>query len=468
MDITYNGMFEPSSDILTFTEVPNILKVEEVILGTKAQLKFFLNDDLRGSVTADSQYYITFLGETITNVMDATQASNKRFFIASTAEGTAMSMARALRNCGGIAAEFNVINYGKEVHLTAKTIGSKWANNPNYLQRNISGAYMGVSSQDGNAYSDLFNSKIDVDVYKGEEYVTSLEKNFYGNECGFNVSPVLSTFSEYGKTLPYCLKLQMIKSNGEVSTLGDVSGNTAIGYLANQSDKYKYLNGVQMLINNNRPMTLYTYENMIPYSVICSDSVTSFNVKVSVKDSGLHELYSNTAVDVRGTNNLYDTSVVVPNSAFTEGYYIDITVGGDTARFNIIKPLKATEYYQRIEWRNEYGGISFFDFTGARSESDTVEIDTYEKNVYDFYNMDFYEKKKIYKNDYDKSVTLTSHLMEEDGKYIFNSLMRSKKLRTYINGSYHYIIPTNIDIQEDQNYNNIYTVKLSYKYSALS
>lgn len=468
MDITYNGMYEPSEDILTFTEVPNILKVEEVVLGTNAQVKFFLNDDLRASVTADSQYYITFLGETITNVMDASQASNKRFFIASTAEGTAMSMARALRNCGGIAADFNILNVGKEVHITAKTIGSKWANNPNYLQRNIGGAYMGVAATDGEAYSDLYNSKIDVDVYKGGEYVTSLEKNFYGNECGFDVSPVLSTFSEYGRTVPYGFNIQLIKENGEVEDLGSVSGNTTIGYLANQSDQFMYLGGVQMLINKNRPITLYTYDNVIDYSVVCDSNTFGWDVYVSVKDSGLHEIYSGSSIGTRQDSNISDKTVSVPQSAFTDAYYVDITIGGDTTRFNVIKPLKATEYYQRVEWRNEYGGISFFDFTGARSESDSVDIETYEKNVYDFYSMPYYEKKKIYKNDYDKSVTLTSHLMEENGKYIFNSLMRSKKVWTRINGRMHYIIPTSIDVQEDQNYNNIYTAKLTYKYSALS
>ena len=55
--------------------------------------------------------------------------------------------------------------------------------------------------------------------------------------------------------------------------------------------------------------------------------------------------------------------------------------------------------------------------------------------------------------------------MEEDGKYIFNSLMRSKKVWTTVNGKKYYIIPKSIEVIEDQTYNNIYTAKLTYEYS---
>jgi hypothetical protein len=150
---------------------------------------------------------------------------------------------------------------------------------------------------------------------------------------------------------------------------------------------------------------------------------------------------------------------------WSNAFYVDITVGSDTIRFNVIRPLKATEYYQRVYWRNEYGGISFFDFTGQRTESDNVDIETYEKNVFDYYETDEFERKKIYSNSYKKSVSLKSHLMEEDGKWIFNSLMRSKKVWTEVNGKTYYIIPTSISVDEDQTYNNIFTAKLQYEYS---
>ena len=473
MNITYNNLSSPSN-ILTFTEIPNILKISENVTGTKCTIQFSMSNGLRQTVTGDSQYYITLFGETISNVMAPESANNKRFYISDDAESTAMSIARAFRNCGGLNADFDIFGKGSTVEIIAKTIGNK-ITTANYLQRNIPGDKMGVSVQDGSSTSILFNSKIQVDVYNSNEanvnnFITTLEKNWYGYECAFDMSPVLSTFSEYGQTQPYTFVLNVFRDNGEWQNQGTVSGNTTIGYHANQSDKYKYAQGAQMLLNKNRgtngTMILYTYNNVIPYSVLCGIDTGGWNVTVSVKDSAFNEVYSYTSTSRRTSSNMIiDASETIPQTAMASGYYVDITVGTQTTRFNIIKPLKATEYYQRILWRNEYGGISFFDFTGSRSESDSVDIETYEKNIFDYHDNNEFERKMIYKNDYKKTVSLTSHLLEEDGKWIFNSLMRSKKVWTTINGKTYYIIPKSIDVQEDQTYNNIYTAKLTYEYS---
>ena len=473
-EIYYNNVSSPSN-MLTFTDIPNILKVSQPISGSKAVFYFDFEGNLQQSVTADSQYYVTFLGETVSNVMNPSDAKNKRFYISSNNDGTAMSFARALRNCGSIAADFNIIHSGSTVTLYAKTIGQKWSNMANYIQRNIPTDKLTTHGVDGNASSAFFGGKIDVNVfsastYSNDAYVTTLEKNWYGDECAFDMSPVLATFSDFGKTTPYLFSLDLIRDNGEWQNQGTVSGNTTIGYHANQSDKYKYAQGAQMLLNKNRgtngTMILYTYNNVIPYSVLCGSDTGGWNVTVSVKDSAFNEIYSYTSTGSRTTPNMIvDTNSTIPQTAMTSGYYVDITIGTQITRFNIIKPLKATEYYQRILWRNEYGGISFFDFTGARSETDSVDIETYEKNIFDYHDNNEFERKMIYKNDYKKSVSLTSHLLEEDGKWIFNSLMRSKKVWTTVNGKTYYIIPKSIDVQEDQTYNNIYTAKLTYEYS---
>ena len=473
MNITYNNLSSPSN-ILTFTEIPNILKISENVTGTKCTIQFMMGNGLRQTVTGDSQYYITLFGETISNVMSPENTNNKRFYISDDAESTAMSIARALRNCGGLNADFDIFGNGSTVEIIAKSIGKK-ITTANYLQRNIPGDKMSVSVQDGSSTSILFNSKIQVDVYNSNEssvnnFITTLEKNWYGDECAFDMSPVLSTFSEYGQTQPYTFVLNVFRDNGEWQNQGTVSGNTTIGYHANQSDKYKYAQGAQILLNKNRgtngTMILYTYNNVIPYSVLCGIDTGGWNVKVSVKDSAFNEVYANTSTSSRTTSNMIvDTNATIPQTAIKNGYYVDITIGTQTTRFNIIKPLKSTEYYQRILWRNEYGGISFFDFTGSRSESDSVDIETYEKNIFDYHDNNEFERKMIYKNDYKKTVSLTSHLLEEDGKWIFNSLMRSKKVWTTINGKTYYIIPKSIDVQEDQTYNNIYTAKLTYDYS---
>lgn len=469
MDITYNNIVSPSN-ILTFTDVPNILKVEEYVSGSEAMFTFTFQGNLQSQVTGDSQFYITFLGETVDNTMSPSAAKNKRFYIASDNAATAASLTRAFRNCASLSAEFNIIHSGASVRLVAKTIGQKWSQMSNYLQRNISNDYLITNGVDGNAYSDLFGGRITVDVYSGtstsDNYITTLEKNFYGNECAFNVSPVLVTFSEYGKTKPYLFDVSLIKANGGWEHLGSSSGNTAIGFHCNQSDKYKYAMGVQVLTNKNRQMTLYTYTNTVDYSVLIGSDSAGANVTLKLLDSANNLIWStNTTIRKSSSNYIVDAMSTFNEQAFSAAYKAVVEIGQDKIEYNIIKPLRATEYYQRVLWRNEYGGISFFDFTGAKSESDSTDIETYEKNVFDYYTNDEFERKKIYSNEYDKQVTLTSHLLEEKGKYIFNSLMMSKKIWTVVNDKVYYIIPKSIEVSEDNNYNGIFTAKLTYTYS---
>ena len=473
MNITLNGLTNPSS-LLTFTDVHNILKVSENISGTKANFVFEFLGDLASTVTSDGQYYVTFLGETVSNVMSPSNSNNKRFYI-SDIDTTAANFARALRNCGTLMAEFNIIHSSNQVTLLAKTIGQKWSNVSNYFTTNIPLTNLNAQGTDGTSYSSLFGAKVDVDVYSGasynnSNYVTTLEKNFYGNECAFDVSPVLATFSEYGKTIPYSLALSLITADGEWVELNGVTANTTYGYLANQSDKYKYINNVQMLINTNRDQIRYVYGDTIPFSFLWSDGVGGFTVTVEYLDSAYNVIHTAT-VQYRTSgydSHIVDTSISIPSEYSASTYYVNIIISNMTYRFNVIKPLKAADDYQRVFWRNEYGGISFFDFTSARSESDGIEVETYEKSIYDYYENDAFERKKIYSQRITKSVKLTSHLMAEDGRWEFNSLMRSKQLWTVINGKTHYIIPKSVEVNEDQNYDNIFTATLTYEYSDLS
>lgn len=473
--ITYNNLSAPSG-IVTFTEIPNILKVKEYSNGTKATFTFTFHEGLRGTVTGDSQYYVTFLGETVTNVMMPSKAINKRFFIASNAVGTAASFAKALRNCGSINAEFNIIHNGTDVVLIGKTDGQKWTNIPNYIQRNISNAFLSTSGVDGTSDSPFKNGKITLDIYNSKtldmtQYVTTLEKNFYGDECAFDVSPVLATFSEYGTTKPYYFNLGLITESGEYQSVGALSGSTAIGYHANQSKRYLIAEGVQMLLNTDRGddgILLYTYDPKIEFSVLVGSGQSGFGVRYTVLDSAYNVLYE--YQDTYPHSEFYHSPIrdlewTIPTRYYNAAYYVDVTLSQVSYRFNLIKPLKATQANQRVYWRNEYGGIQFFDFTSSHNESDTVDIETYEKNVFDYYETSAFERKKIYKNDYKKSVTLTSHLMKEDGKWVFNSLMRSKKVWTTVNGKMYYIIPKTIEVTEDQTYDGVFTAKLNFEFS---
>ena len=486
MNITYNGLnTSDATDLICFTDIPNILKVEDDGDGSYANLTLTFQGNLASTVTKDGQYYITFLGETITNVRNVDDAINRNFFISSTNNVTAAYVAKAFRNCPTIAANFRVENNGAMVKLIARNVGTVWGNASNVFQRNIANTYLSASVTDGTSYAELYGAKINVDIYKGEyydEYITTLEKNYYGSECSFDLSPVLTTLAERGKANPYCLKVSSLKGDS-YNVLGNLEENYITqGYMCNQGDKYislGALDGIKVAQNFNRGTQrsyanntlLYIYGTTVPLSLY-KNNVGGITVQYDYVDS------DNTVLATGSTSfnmqyppyRLWNFTIdLASNTGYSERFkqstYIDLHVAGQgIIRYNVIKPLKATEYYQRVYWRNSYGGISFFDFTGQKTETRDLETSTYQKSIYDYYDDPRNELDKIYDNEIKYSVTLKSHLFENDGKYVFNDLMQSPEVWTEINGQQYAIIIDTVSVEETDR-NNIYEATVKYHYS---
>lgn len=487
MNITYNGLnTSDATDLICFTDIPNILKVEDDGDGSYANLTLTFQGNLASTVTKDGQYYITFLGETITNVRNVDDAINRNFFISSTNNVTAAYVAKAFRNCPTIAANFRVENNGAMVKLIARNVGTVWGNASNVFQRNIANTYLSASVTDGTSYAELYGAKVDVDIFTedggGSKYITTLEKNYYGSECAFDLSPVLTTLAESGKTNKYNLKVSSLKGDS-YNVLANINSNFITqGYMCNQGDKYislNALNGVKVAQNMKRGTQrsyanntlLYIYGTTIPLSLyknnvqgitITYDYVDSDNTVLESGSTSFNMPYS----DYRLWNFTID---LASNTGYSERFkqstYIDLHVPSDgIIRYNVIKPLKATEYYQRVYWRNSYGGISFFDFTGQKTETRDLETSTYQKSIYDYYTDPRNELDKIYDNKIKYSVTLKSHLFENDGKYVFNDLMQSPEVWTEINGQQYAIIIDTVSVEETDR-NNIYEATVKYHYS---
>ena len=77
-----------------------------------------------------------------------------------------------------------------------------------------------------------------------------------------------------------------------------------------------------------------------------------------------------------------------------------------------------------------------------------------------YYNLSGYSNN----NDIKYSVTLKSHLFENDGKYIFNDMMQSTDLWVERNGETYGIIIDSVSVEETTN-NNIYEATVKYHYS---
>lgn len=490
MNITYNNRTLGDS-MITFTDVPNILKVTDYNGGYRARYTLTFVGNLYGLTTADNQWYITLFGDTISNVLDSNNAVNKSFHVSTANTSTAASVARALRNCPNLAANFIVEHDGTQVEVTAREVGSQFQG-VNYFDTNIDQAYMSRAGQDGSASSSLNGALIDVDIFDVNGYITTLEKNWYNGECAFNLSPVLTTLSSPGKTTPYELKITAL-NNGEYSLLGNIGYNYSTpGYMCNQG--YKFLTitseGVQLAQNVSRgkdtgytnKTLLYVYEPNIRLSLYCYSNVNPY-ITVKYLDSAYNFIAntsSNSWPRTNTDNRLRDYTIDLNTTYFNQAFYIKVEIGEDiTLLYKVIKPLKATEYSQRIFWRNSYGGISFFDFTGAKSETRSLDLSTYQKNIFGYYdstrkdyrngsavNVPYNELNKAYDNKVEYSVTLKSHLFEEDGKYQFNDLIQSSEVWTEINGEFYEILLDSVSVEE-QSQNGIFEATVRYRYSQI-
>lgn len=463
-----------TSGTLCFSDSINILEYNDSITGTSASITLTFGSSLQSTVTADSQYYITILDETITNVMSTTNATNKRFYIGSTTDSTAAYVANALNACESLAADWLIYNDGSSVYLTARTIGQKLTNVSTPFSTNIpSGSTtFTYSTTDGTSTSN-FGGKVYVQLTAGT--VVRLEKSVYDERIGFNLSPILSTYAEFGKDKPFNFDIFALSNSGAFSSEVTLTNSCfcTYGYQANQSSPFIKLEN-RILLNNKRgndTITLYTYSNKIPFTVISMASLPNISASTEWRayNSANGFITSGTSTGSTTSGHMIDMVVTVPQTAFTSAYYIDLVYGNDTIRYNVIKPIKMAEGYTRIYWRNEYGGISFFDFTGSRSETDAVEVETYNKNFYHFYdNPLVFDEKAPYKNTATKEVKLKSHILDEKGKYVANSLIRSKRMWTYVNGNLQYVVPKSMEVEEDATYNGLYSITFTYEYSQLS
>ena len=485
-NIIYDGApASQATNLVTFTDFPNILRVDDNAYGSKAYYELEVLGNLSSITTGDSQWYVTLMGESITNVVDPVNAVNRNFCALASTTSTAASMVRALRNCPNIAANFTVTHDANTITVEARENGSIFGGNI-VFDTNISSSYLNVDGYDGTG-SNLLGARIDVDVTSNGNYVTTLEKNFYGTGCEFNVSPVLTTLAEYGRTVPYSFKISTIDKNGNYGVLGYVNNNYITpGYLCNQGVGIIMLTGSTIELaqnitrgenrgysNNTR---LYTYFPNIRLSFYGSSSPA---ITVTYLDSAMGTItsYHTSYQTLNSDSKLRDINIDLDTSYFNQAFYVVVSFANYQILYEIIKPLKATEYAQRIYWRNSYGGVSFVDMTGQRSETRNLEITTYSENIYDavkvtirdyrngnIQDAPYQELVKVYNNKVDYSVTLKSHLFEEDGKWIYNDLIQSSKVWTEINNVFYEIILDNVSVEE-QNNNNIYEATIRYKYS---
>lgn len=465
MVLTYNGQASPQG-MITLTNVPNILTIQSSsVTGNNSVLKITINDLTK--IDPNNTYYITINGLTITsgNV-------GNNFYISNSNTGAnqiavAHSIAKSLRSVGLTNYEiYQEISQGiltNVVIVEAREVGELYeiTFDSNLGAAILYGNYVGTTSD------EFAGGRINIDVYSGSDYITTLEKSYYKEKTDFNVSDVLKSISRYDFLVPYTLFIYSQIGN-QVTNLGRVSATSAIGYMVNQGEKF--LNTYPMFAQNvsrgtSSPskMVLYTYLSTIPVTIYSDDVVETVNI--TYYDSSLQQIGTGFS-NVNIYNGIGQSDIALNSNLFNSAYYVDLSLeNGQIIRYNVIKPVDANSRCQRVYYHNSYGGVSFFDFTGQITENHKVDNDTYTKNMYDYYRETTLEQIKIYDKETTINVTMKSHLMERSAVWQFNDLLGSYDVWTNINGVDYKIIVT--DCKVDETETGVWEATVTYTYSLI-
>lgn len=496
MRITLNGI-ENFSNIITFTGVPTILTVQDT-----GNTSYGWTDIKLSATMPETQqdYQININGYTVNAVYNLSSVSGQNFYMmtGTTTEQQlkyiGRSIVKAISNLKKISADFNVYMYNDSstnspvIRLKAKTPGK-------HVQATVTSnlPYVRIQQQQATDTSELGSGRIsntvNLDIYRmpvpnkvgsafadSGDFVTRLQKNFINGSVSFDLSTIFTSLTDYNSMSEFYIKLYTISDDSQTNeqTLSKIYA--VPGYLVNQGKPYIHGFGNVFLMQNvargqsrtqYNSSLLYLYYPKITLSLL-TDSTTSL-VTLTIT-------YRNTAgnvIDTAGYNvstvrSLYTAELELDETKFNQSAYIDVTIPGvGDVRYNVIKPLKATDERecQRIYWTNSYGGTSFMDFTGDRTEQRKTDVAYYQKNIYDYYTSDIAESNRVYDKSVEVTVTLKTHNIMKDGTWQLFDLQNSLNAWTVVNGRKYSVTITDLKISESSTVNGIYTGEITYTYS---
>lgn len=497
MRITLNGIENPNN-IITFTNCPTILTVSDSWTGTRARSVIDVKN--LSSVRTPEEYTISVGDYIIRGTGDLTKSVGNRFYLTSSNTLAnrvlvARKIVDAISSLGGITMSYRVWQDSDtngqllpRVIVEAISVGIG-----NVIIRINDPMPSGIVTMDGTmgSVTSIFNgsitNKIHVDIYKNNSPVTrinapnwtrgsfiaQLEKTVWGGSVSFDLSNIFNAESEIGTLSGYEI-IVYSEVDGNITTLGDLKYIYATpGYLVNQGGSFiPKFTGCYLAQNVSRgdsvggvnKSILYVYYNSIVFSLYTDNSMGTVKCTIDYLNSSQASLGTETQNIFCG-NNLNTFTLSINQLLLQQSSYVDLTIPNvGKLRYNVIKPIHATDETQRIYWTNSYGGTSFFDFTGTRTEERKTDIETYQRSLYDYYNSDRQELKRIYSKEVKITVTLTTHNIQKDGTWQLFDLQNSYNAWTTVNGKEYAIHITDIQVDETD-VAGIYTAQIEYEYS---
>lgn len=493
MKITLNNK-ENIENLICFNTTPQIITVENT---GATEAKAFLQVDTTSLAVADSTKLgeISINGYVITATNNINDVKGRKFYSNSPSNPKfcALSICNALKTIPQLSMNYDIMYEGDNVFtLTAKNAGSLY--NITTATTNINN-FRVTSNREGSTTDSLvgkYFSKVYCELYINDEdsqrivnssnseskytHLTTLQKEYYKDSISFNITPALAPYSDYGKTLIWKSKIYA-STDGKVQELADISDNYMInGYLVNQGGTYIDANGITSrtipALNVQRGEDKVSYNNSIIYIYepkfeisLYKNGQTTENVKISYLESDETELATSDYTLTLTDKNIDTYTITLDETHLRDSYFVDLLFSFGIIRLNVINPPYAQVENNRVYWYNSYGGVSYFDFVGKKSEERKTDLQTYKKSLLDFYKNDKQEQEIVYYRENGITVSLTTHLIEKDGLYQLYDLTNSYKAWVTVNDVPYYIIVESIAIDEPND--NVYTATIKYKYSLL-
>lgn len=483
--------------LVTNNGVPTIFQLVSTNEPTRAKMEI----TIAGNTTIANQY-ITINDVTITSTPILANAKNNVFYVSqstSYAENRlkAYYLVQAM-NSTALANQYNIYvdqtyvsTTQAKVILEAKAVGS--AGNITTFNTNLESAYWKFNTINSTSGDELADSKITLDLYVDNTdnqatiknataqtpttHIVQLEKYFNYNEGGvsFDLSPILKTLTPEDNTAQYRLIVSALKNN-TYRKLYDISGLHCLnGYQVNQGKDYFKCNSgttLYLLQNVERGADEITMNNTTLYflpakkfyvSLLTLDK-SRIQYKLKYLDSALNTIYETVTMSAYPQKNIID--IEIDPSSYNAHYLEVVITNLGTLRYKAINPVTYADNkdIQNVYWRNSYGGISNFIFTGKREEERDIEKTTYKISNLKYYSNTAPVQEKVLSTTPRYNVTLTSHLIDADARYQVYDLLNARKVWTIVNGKEYQIIIDNFSQTEVQR--DIYEITITYHYSS--
>lgn len=524
MNLSLNGLSTPSK-LITFNHIPTIVTISNnETKGRKDILELYIYQFSSDIVSDANNKTLQIWGYKINFTNDETKAVGTTAWLTTkttlaSKRRMAYSIISAFKNTGlsmsvDITSTMEFVTYnGKsnciKIVFTPKKWGTLSVNGistssvgsmfEGFMYNLTEATYGGWSSSDNQTYPNntddtLVGGKVILNIYGtndgskqsqiGDTIQTSsfpllstLEKHYFNGSVSFDISPLLSNYTENGEVLEFNIEAIYL-NNEQYNVIGSINSNYAVnGYSVNLGSPFLQpaRNGATLAQNVNRG----TKEDGVLNGTILY-FIPNAKQYVSIYASRLNVNYQITVIEYNSAMNMIDkkTYNYYPASTLTDweftitnknAYYVDININSmGTLRYTNIIPQNYNNDKERevIYFRNSYGGISSFPFTAGREEEREVEKDTYKSSSLNFYNK--YTKeislKHIYRNEKKYTITLKSHYIKKDGLYTIYDMQDSFEAWILKNGIKYDIIINEVTLEEVQN--GIYQVSLEYTYSS--